>query len=105
MKEVTVTPICNGTVIDHIPPGQALKVLIVLGLPREGSSSIVSVAMHADTSRPPGRKDIVKVEDRELDTEELRVLAAIAPDATISIIRNYQVAKKFKVSERAMMKA
>ena len=27
MKELKVTPIKNGTVIDHIPPGFALKVL------------------------------------------------------------------------------
>lgn len=99
MKELTVTPIRNGTVIDHIPPGQALKVLIVLGLPREGSSSIVSVAMNVATTREGGRKDIVKIEDRELDTEELLVLAAIAPDATISIIRNFEVAKKHGVKE------
>ena len=30
MKELKVTPIKNGTVIDHIPPGLALKVLHVL---------------------------------------------------------------------------
>jgi hypothetical protein len=45
MKEMKVTPIRNGTVIDHIPAGSALKVLMVLGLPRQGSSSSVTVAM------------------------------------------------------------
>lgn len=101
MKEMNVTPIRNGTVIDHIPPGEAVKVLVVLGVPRPGSSSVVSMAMNVDTGRAPGRKDIVKIEDRELDRDELAVLAAIAPDATISIIRNYEVAKKYKVKEAA----
>lgn len=94
MKELKVTPIRNGTVLDHLPPGSALKVLMVLGLPREGSSSSVTAAMNASTNRPPGRKDIVKIEDRELDPQELATLAILAPEATISIIRNYEIAKK-----------
>ena len=99
MKEMTVTPIRNGTVIDHIPPGEAVKVLVVLGIPRPGSSSVVSMAMNVETSRAPGKKDIIKIEDRELDRDELAVLAAIAPQASISIIRNYEVAKKYHVQE------
>ncbi len=100
MKELKVTPIRNGTVIDHIPPGSALKVLMVLGLPREGSSSSVTVAMNASSSGEQGRKDIVKIEDRELDRDELAALAVMAPDATISLIRNYEVAKKFSAKEK-----
>jgi aspartate carbamoyltransferase regulatory subunit len=99
MKELKVTPIRNGTVLDHLPPGSALKVLMVLGLPREGSSSSVTVAMNATTNRPTGRKDIVKIEDRELDAKELAMLAVIAPDATISIIRNYEIVKKIQAKE------
>ena len=32
MRELRVTPIKNGTVIDHIPAGMALKVLKILGI-------------------------------------------------------------------------
>ncbi|KAA0007777.1 MAG: aspartate carbamoyltransferase regulatory subunit, partial [Thermoplasmata archaeon] len=32
MKELKVQPIKDGTVIDHITPGNALKVLKILGI-------------------------------------------------------------------------
>jgi len=43
-----------------------------------------------------GRKDVLKIEDRELSQEELDRLALIAPAASISIIRNYSVAEKMQ---------
>src|SRR3990172_9223040 len=62
MRDLKVTPIRNGTVIDHIPSGRALKVLKVLGISGEGTST-VSVLMHVP-SKQRGTKDIVKIEDR-----------------------------------------
>jgi aspartate carbamoyltransferase regulatory subunit len=94
MKELKVTPIKDGTVIDHITPGYALKVLRILKIP-ESTSSVVSVAMNVTGKM--GKKDIVKVENRELDPKELDKIALIAPKATINIIRDYEVAKKHKV--------
>jgi aspartate carbamoyltransferase regulatory subunit len=94
MKELKVTPIKDGTVIDHITPGRALKVLRILKIP-ESTSSVVSVAMNV--SGKMGKKDIVKVENRELDPKELDKIALIAPKATINIIRDYEVIKKHKV--------
>ena len=41
-----------------------------------------------------GRKDIIKVEDRELTQDELDRLALRAPHASVSIIRNFTVAEK-----------
>ena len=102
MRDLKVTPIKNGTVIDHIPSGMALKVLKILGI-TENVSSTVSVLVHVP-SKMKGWKDIVKVEDRELNPKELNKIALIAPDATINIIRNYNVAEKHTVtlSERAV---
>jgi len=94
MKELKITPIKDGTVIDHITPGHALKVLHILKIPESGSS-VVSVAMNVTGKM--GRKDIVKVEHRELNPKELDKIALIAPKATINIIRDYEVAKKHKV--------
>ena len=94
MKEFRVTPIKNGTVIDHITPGFALKVLHVLKIP-EASSSVVSVAMNVKSKM--GKKDIVKIENRELDTKEVNKIALIAPKATINIIRDFNVVEKHKV--------
>ena len=44
-----------------------------------------------------GKKDIVKVENRELDKHEVDKIALIAPKATINIIRDYEVVKKHRV--------
>ena len=94
MKELRVTPIKNGTVIDHISMGMALKVLQILKITGDHSSP-VTVAMNVASKG--GTKDIVKIEDRELETRELNKIALIAPNATINIIRDYAVEKKFKV--------
>ncbi|HYM39882.1 MAG TPA: aspartate carbamoyltransferase regulatory subunit [Thermoplasmata archaeon] len=96
MRELRVTPIKNGTVIDHIPAGMALKVLRILGI-GDSVSSTVTVAMHVP-SRIMGWKDIVKVEDRELAAREIDKIALIAPTASVNVIRNYNVAEKHRVA-------
>ena len=95
MKELKIQPIKNGTVIDHITAGNSIKVLHIMGIPRS-SSSIVSVAINVKSKM--GKKDIVKVENRELDPQEVDKIALIAPKATINIIRNYEVADKYRVN-------
>ncbi|HRW82909.1 MAG TPA: aspartate carbamoyltransferase regulatory subunit, partial [Methanothrix sp.] len=80
--KLRVTPIGNGTVIDHIPAGQALNVLKILGIDRTTEATI-SVLMNV-TSKRSGKKDIVKVEDRELEEEEVNKISLIAPGATIN---------------------
>ena len=87
-----VTAICNGTVIDHVPGGQALRVLRMLRI-TGSQSNPVSLVMNVPSSKH-GSKDIIKVEDRELTQDELDRLALIAPAATVSIIRNFTVAEK-----------
>ncbi len=96
MRELRVTPIKNGTVIDHIPAGMALKVLRILGI-GDAVSSTVTVAMHVP-SRLMGWKDIVKVEDRELAAREIDKIALVAPTASVNVIRNYNVAEKHRVA-------
>ena len=91
-----VTAIRNGTVIDHIPNGQALRVLEMLGI--SGSTSVpVSLVMNVP-SKKMGSKDIIKVEDRELTQSELDRLALVAPDAHVAIIRAYSVAEKLTIN-------
>ncbi|MHB8585918.1 MAG: aspartate carbamoyltransferase regulatory subunit [Thermoplasmatota archaeon] len=98
MKELKVQPIRNGTVIDHIAPGRALEVMRILGFSREGVASTVMVAQNVPTSRPGSRKDILKIEDRELDPDEVNKVALIAPSATINIVREYDVTRKSPVA-------
>lgn len=93
--ELRVTKIKNGTVIDHVTAGQALNVLAILGI--DGSrGETVSIGINVPSGRL-GSKDIVKVEGRELTPEEVDVLSLIAPDATINIIRDYEVVDKHRV--------
>ncbi len=90
-----VTAIRNGTVIDHIPSGHAMRVLEMLGINRS-SSVPVSMVMNVP-SKKMGTKDIIKVEDRELTQDELNRLALVAPDAHVAIIRAYSVAEKMTI--------
>jgi aspartate carbamoyltransferase regulatory subunit len=93
--ELRVSKIHDGTVIDHVPGGQGLNVLGILGIDGTGDET-VSVGMNVPSERM-GRKDIVKVEGRELNQNEVDVLSLIAPDATINIVREYSVVDKLRV--------
>jgi aspartate carbamoyltransferase regulatory subunit len=93
-KEMRVRRIENGTVIDHITAGQALNVLRILGVSGT-TSAVVSVAMNVPSAT--GSKDIVKVEDRELEEVEVDRISLIAPNATINIIRDFAVIEKYRV--------
>jgi len=94
-RELKIPLIKNGTVIDHITAGNAVKVLHILGIPHT-SNSVVSVAINVKSKT--GKKDIVKIENRELDPHEVDKIALIAPKATINIIRDYEVAEKHRVN-------
>jgi aspartate carbamoyltransferase regulatory subunit len=93
--ELRVSKIRNGTVIDHVAAGQALNVLAILGIDGAAGES-VSIGMNVPSGRL-GRKDILKVEDRELSQSEVDVLSLIAPEATINIVRDYEVVEKNRV--------
>ncbi len=81
--------------IDHIRAGEALRVLQILGITgKEGK--IVSVAMNVPSSKID-KKDVVKVANRFLKTDETDKLALVAPQATVNLIRNYKVSEKRKV--------
>ncbi len=90
--ELRVRRIRNGTVIDHIAAGQALNVLRIMGI-TDRSNDVVSVVMNVSDRK----KDIVKIEDRELNPEEVDKIALISPDAIINIIRDYEVVAKHRV--------
>ncbi len=94
-KELVISKIERGTVIDHINAGKALLVLRILGI-GVGSKDTVTLAMNVP-SKKMGRKDIVKVANKFIGEEELNRIALIAPKATINLIENYEVKRKFKV--------
>ena len=93
MKELKVSAINKGTVIDHIPSGKGLKVLEILNLPKD---STIHVAINVK-SRKLGKKDIIKVEGKILSEDEVNKIALIAPTATVNIIDKWEVVDKKKV--------
>lgn len=94
-EELVVRRIADGTVIDHIQAGRALRVLKLLGITGE-RDGVVALVMNVPSLKL-GKKDIVKVEGRELSKEEVDKIALISPKATINIIRNYEVVEKRRV--------
>lgn len=93
--ELRVSKIRDGTVLDHLHAGTALHVLALLGI--DGDEGIgVSVAMNVPSDRLAS-KDVVKVEERELSQDEVDVLSLIAPEATVNIVRDYDVTEKKRV--------
>jgi len=87
-----VSKIKDGTVIDHITAGHALDVLKILRV-TEHVHGVVTVGMNVP-SKTLGLKDMVKIEGRELKSEEVDKIALLAPHASINIIRNYKVVDK-----------
>lgn len=94
-KTQSLSYIKFGSVIDHIPDGQALKLLHLLGL--EAYSRQISIGLHM-YSPSLGRKDMIKIEGKQLSPEEANKVAILAPEATISLIADYDIQRKFPVS-------
>lgn len=90
MRAYKVYAIEHGTVIDHIPGGSALKIIDILGIKNQG---ILTIGMNF-LSKKLGKKDVIKIENKELSQNEVNKLALIAPTATINIIKKQKVVKK-----------
>lgn len=88
-----VEAIAHGTVIDHLPADLTLKIVDILARPDD--QVFVGVNLR---STHHGRKGVVKFSRRELEPRELSALALVAPGATVSIIRDYDVVAKGPVS-------
>jgi len=94
-RTLRVSKIKEGTVIDHITRGHALDVIKILGIYGR-SGGVVTIAMNVP-SKKLEVKDVVKIEGRELNPDEVDKIALLAPHATINIIRNYRVTEKQRV--------
>jgi aspartate carbamoyltransferase regulatory subunit len=93
--ELRVSKIKDGTVIDHITSGHALDVVRILGITGKEKGPI-TIAINVPSKRLR-TKDIVKIEGRELNPQEVHKIALLAPHASINIIRDYKVVKKQEV--------
>ncbi|MFB3889319.1 MAG: aspartate carbamoyltransferase regulatory subunit [Candidatus Bathyarchaeia archaeon] len=94
-REVRVSKIKDGTVIDHISAGYALDVVKILGITGH-EKQVMTIAINVPSKRLRV-KDLVKIEGRALNTQEVNRIALVAPRATINIIKNYAVVEKLEV--------
>ncbi|MDY6915721.1 MAG: aspartate carbamoyltransferase regulatory subunit [Candidatus Cloacimonadota bacterium] len=92
-KQIKVNAIKNGTVIDHIGSGKAIKVLEILNL-KGDEVVMVGINLH---SKKYKCKDLIKIEKKELTSDEVNSIALISPHATVTIIKDYNVARKIKL--------
>ena len=93
-KELVVSALENGTVLDHIPAENVYKALDLLDLKGIGNQITIGINLN---SKAQGRKGIIKVEDKFFEDEELNKLALIAPNATVNVIRDFKVVEKKKL--------
>lgn len=90
-KELVVSALENGTVLDHIPAENVYKALDILNL--KGIESQITIGINL-ASKLYGRKGIIKIADKFFEDEELNKLALIAPKATVNVIRDFKVVEK-----------
>ena len=83
-KELIVTAIEEGTVIDHIPAGSLFKVIKILGLSTLENQMTFGTNLQ---SKRMGKKAIVKVAGKFFLPEEINRIALVAPHASLNIIR------------------
>lgn len=96
MAKLQVEAIVNGSVIDHIPAGQGINILKHFKmLDTQKSGAKITVGFNLP-SGALGSKDLIKVENRQLSQIQANQLAILAPGATVNIIENSKVVKKYR---------
>ncbi len=94
IKELKVSAIENGTVIDHIPAESVFQVIRILGLDKVSNQIMVGTNLD---SRKYGKKGIIKVSKKFFEKEDLNKIALVAPIASIIVIKDYTVVYKENV--------
>lgn len=94
-RELKVSAITNGTVIDHITQGAVLQVMKILNL--ENFNGQIYFGANLE-SKKYGKKGIIKVSGRYFLPEEINKISLVAPTATVIEIKDYVVVSKFAVT-------
>jgi len=90
-KELKVSAIKDGTVIDHIPAKSLFKVISWLGL--DVIDQQITFGTNLDSAKL-GKKAIIKISNIFFKDMDINKIALIAPDARLNIIRDYEVVEK-----------
>jgi len=93
-KTLKVQKIGNGTVIDHIAGGKGWEVIKLLGLEDYPDTVTLLSNVHSKTL---GKKDIIKVENKQLGKDDVDKIALVSPKASVNLIKDFEVKKKFLV--------
>ena len=93
-KQMSVSALENGTVIDHIPSKNLFKVIQILGLDRIEHQITFGTNLE---SKKLGRKAIIKISGIYFEDEDINRIALVAPDAKLNIIKDYEVVEKKEV--------
>ncbi len=93
-KELVVSAIENGTVIDHIPADKLFQVIRALDLKDCTDQILMGNNL---VSQKLGKKGIIKCQDKFFKKNEINKIALITPYATLITIRNYDVVEKIKI--------
>jgi len=90
-KQLVVSAIKNGTVIDHIPARLLFNVIDILGLSQLENQ--ITFGTNLD-SKKLGKKAIIKLSEVFFRKDDLDRIALVAPQAKIVIIKDYSVVEK-----------
>lgn len=90
-KEMLVSAIENGTVIDHIPAEKTFDVVNLLDLTNVENPVTIGFNL---PSKKIGKKGIIKVSNKFFTDDEINRLSVVAPKIVLNIIRNYEVVEK-----------
>jgi aspartate carbamoyltransferase regulatory subunit len=90
-KQLIVSAIKNGTVIDHVPAKNLFKVITILNLDKIDTQITFGTNLE---SKRLGSKAIIKISDKYFLDEEINRIALVAPQAKLNIIRDYEVIEK-----------
>jgi aspartate carbamoyltransferase regulatory subunit len=93
-KELKVSAIENGTVIDHIPANNVFRVIKMLNLDKSGEQMLFGTNLD---SQKFGKKGIIKVRNTFFASDEINKIALVAPNATLILIKEYKVVEKKRV--------
>ncbi len=93
-KELKVSAIENGTVIDHIPTKSVFQVIRILNLNNIENQVLFSTNLD---SKKYGKKGLIKVSGKYFKSEEVNKIALVAPTATLIEIKDYKVRLKKSV--------
>jgi aspartate carbamoyltransferase regulatory subunit len=90
-KQLSVSAIQNGTVIDHVPARNLFKVIQILGLDHIENQITFGTNLE---SKKLGKKAIIKISGIYFEDQDINRIALVAPDAKLNIIRDYEVVEK-----------